>query len=279
MSVSLVSRVVVMVIMIFVVAITVCADTADFKRKVYANEGDIYLKAWPSQKVIRLTTTGYCHDPVISSDGQWVAYIRNPEPDNPDSEPINESELWCVKTDGSKPLRLYRNPLENIDDGPDRRNWFGAIVNPRFSPDGRSVYALVWTHATSSSVLRVGRDGTKPGYIAYGNSLEVIPGGKYQGYLVVHQHLYYKEAGSVDILTLNAPTGKGVCLLRKPEGTLSQKWAVNTSLWPVLKRELEKQLPDTWLASRQAATKPKPTKTNGQSKPNAKTKAKTPQVR
>ena len=279
MRISLGGRIVMMVIMLCVVAITVCADTADFKRKVYAYEGDIYLKAWPSQTVIKLTTNGHCCDPVISPDGQWVAYVRNPEPDNPDSEPINESELWCVRADGAKPIRLYRNPLEDMGDGPDRRTWFGAIGNPRFSPDGRSVYALVWTHVTSSSVLCVSIDGAKPRYIAYGNSLEVIPGGKYKGYLVVNQHLYYKEAGSVDIDTLCSSEGKDICLLQKPEGTLNHKWAVNTALWPALKSEFAKQLPDTWLAGNQASTKPKLTKTNGLSKPNAKTKAKTPQVR
>lgn len=218
------------------------------KRKVYIYQGKVWKREWPSKSAVQLTTHGNCSEPVISPDGKTVAFIRNTDAYRiyPSRDIHFSSELWTVKCNGTGSKRLYRTSLKSNPGASDRRDWLGVIGNPRFSAEGKYVYALVWTHIVSSSILCVNIDGSYPHVIGSGNSLEVVPVGKYKGCLIANQHLYYKESGSIDIDTLCSPDGRVMFLLQKPAGELSQVWPLNLKTAQYLKALMQKHQVDTW---------------------------------
>jgi hypothetical protein len=50
----------------------------------------------------------------------------------------------------------------------------------------------------------------KQHFVTDGNSLELVPSGKYKGYLIVSEHKYHKEGGSYEDFWLVSPKGKAI---------------------------------------------------------------------
>ncbi|WP_206245129.1 amidohydrolase family protein [Novosphingobium terrae] len=174
--------------------------------------GDIYrMPASGGTATPVLTGTAYERNPVISPDGQWVAYIsdrsgadnlwiarsdgtqaRQLTPDTslalytspewaPDGKSLTYSravhsilafELWRVALDGGKPQRLVAAQPHGNEGWDERINALGAVP----TPDGKAVYYATkpghtWTEADPPNWTIVRRDN------ATGASEPVIPGG------------------------------------------------------------------------------------------------------
>lgn len=174
--------------------------------------GDIYrMPASGGAATPVLTGTAYERNPVVSPDGQWVAYIsdrsgadnlwvarvdgtqaRRLTPDTslalytspewaPDGKSLTYSravhsilafELWRVALDGAKPQRLVAAQPHGNEGWDERINALGAVP----TPDGKALYYATkpghtWTEADPPTWTIVRRDN------ATGTSEPVIPGG------------------------------------------------------------------------------------------------------
>lgn len=174
--------------------------------------GDIYrMPASGGAATPVLTGTAYERNPVISPDGQWVAYIsdrsgadnlwvarvdgseaRQVTPDTslalytspewaPDGKSLTYSravhsilafELWRVALEGGKPQLLVAAQPHGTEGWDERINALGAVP----TPDGKAVYYATklghtWTEADPPTWTIVRRDN------ATGASEPVIPGG------------------------------------------------------------------------------------------------------
>jgi Tol biopolymer transport system component len=107
---------------------------------VYTRGGDLYAIAVDGSRRVRLTRNGvFRTEPVLSSDGRRVAYIRR-----------NYTELWVGTADGRPGTRVVSEPH-----GVDRPAWTfdgRTLVFPRFFVGNQH-------GATCGALFVVGRDG------------------------------------------------------------------------------------------------------------------------
>jgi hypothetical protein len=104
-------------------------------------------------------------------------------------------ELWLKdNSTGQERLLVSSHEAEKVE------NLLAEITVPQFSVDKSKVYFMSAAYAVSDAVhavdLRTGREA----FVCPGNSLFVVPSGKYKGDLVVNQHRYHGEPnyGSYD---------------------------------------------------------------------------------
>ena len=86
-----------------------------------------------------------------------------------------------------------------------------------------SVYFLSAAWAVSNAVHLLDLASNKQRFITDGNSLELVPVGKYRGYLIVSQHRYHKNGGSYDDFWLVSPKGKTIASLGENRRLFGQK--------------------------------------------------------
>jgi dipeptidyl aminopeptidase/acylaminoacyl peptidase len=94
--------------------------------------------------------------PVFAPDGERIAYTVS---SNDRKRDAAQSDLWSVAWDGGKPLQLTRTP--------EKSEW-----QPRYSPDGRTIYFL--SDAAKDEVTQLWRVSSKGGR---GRQVTEIPGG------------------------------------------------------------------------------------------------------
>jgi Tol biopolymer transport system component len=86
---------------------------------VYTKENNLWF--WSGGKALQLTTSGDAYNPRLSTDGQWIAFMR----------PVSDFniELWAIQRDGSGERRLV-----SVDDlnaiGSSVRNSSAVAINP-----------------------------------------------------------------------------------------------------------------------------------------------------
>ena len=162
---------------------------------VSIDRGNVVLTR-PGARPTQLTCGGRDREPVLSPDRRRVAFIRGRE---------YAGEPWIVDVAGGAPRRLVAarasdEPRENLTD-------FGS---PQFSPDGRTVYFTTDAWVTSGAIHAVNLATGRVRFVCPGNSLQVVPRGRYAGHLMVGQHRYYIGGGSYDWVWLVTPEGRDV---------------------------------------------------------------------
>lgn len=153
----------------------------------------------------QLTQSGRDSAPVVSPDGRHIVFVRQTPRHKVDTAlgPESASEIWLMNVDGSAQRLL----VEGRNDK-DPKHALAALHSPIFSPDGRVVYFLSSAWATSGSVHAIDLANAKERFVTAGNSLDVIPAGRYAGDLIVNQHRYWLAGGSYDWFWLVSPTGE-----------------------------------------------------------------------
>lgn len=174
---------------------------------VSVERGNVVYRASRQAPARRLTTLGRDRDARLSPDRRTVVFVRATPGDSVDagSGRAEASELWTVRTDGSGARMLVRGRGSTA---PERI--LVGFQSPQFSPDGRQVYFLSDAWAVSSAVHAVELATGRERYLIPGNSLEVVPNGRYAGHLLVSQHRYFLVAGSFDWVWLFTPAGREV---------------------------------------------------------------------
>ncbi|MBV9772638.1 MAG: PD40 domain-containing protein [Gemmatimonadetes bacterium] len=176
-------------------------------QSVTVEKGDLFYRASEHSPPRRLTSSGLDSQPRLSPDGRMVAFVHATPGDSVDTALGREeaTSLWVVGTDGSGARVLARG---RGAESPERT--LALFQAPWFSPDGRRVYFLSSAWATSGAVHAVELASGRERFVAAGNSLEVVPSGRYAGDLLVEQHRYFLAGGSYDWVWLLTPEGKDV---------------------------------------------------------------------
>jgi sugar lactone lactonase YvrE len=171
---------------------------------VHVSDGDLFIVA-ADGGFRQLTTSHDIRDPLLSPDGAWVAYVRDPTAPAPGDteEATDASELWLMDSATGQGRRLLANqpseqPKENLTD-------FNGLA---FSPDGRTLYFLTAAWVTSNALHRIDLESGARRYLSDANSLLVIPDGPHAGQLIVSKHRYLPGGGSYDHFWLLSPEGK-----------------------------------------------------------------------
>jgi hypothetical protein len=139
------------------------------------------------------------HEAVLSPDGRWLAYVRRPVGKG------SLDELWIADAAERSPRRLlapqpHQAPQHNL-------TGFNTLA---FSPDGRMLYFLTQAWTTSNALHRIALAGGEPVYLGAAKNLQVVPRGRYAGYLVVQKHKYFKGGGSHEPYCLLTQNGREV---------------------------------------------------------------------
>ncbi len=170
---------------------------------VIERAGDIYFSDGSGSER-RLSTSGGNAQPALSGDGQWVAYKHELKASNAPYE-FGTSELWLIRTDGSEAKRLVASTPH---DDPKRNLAF--TKHPAFSPAGNILYFMATAWATSDAIHALSLTSGKVRYVCDGNSLDVVPKGRYAGYLVIQKHKYPAVGPATDDYWLVSPAGKEI---------------------------------------------------------------------
>ena len=117
------------------------------------------------------------------------------------------TELWLMDSSGSN-----AHPIVLDHEDEDSKKIITEINSPLFALNGKAVYFQTVTWVTSNAIHIFDLSTNKQHFVTDGNSLELIPTGKYKGYLIISQHRYYKtgDGGSYDDFWLVSPKGKAI---------------------------------------------------------------------
>ncbi len=154
----------------------------------------------PDGEIRSLTKPGDYSEPSLSLDGKRVVFLSRPGPGS-------AFELWLVNTDGSGLRELFHGPIRwNGADAPAT----AEIRWPQWSADGRSIYFVVDIDQITGALFRLdaGTGAAKlflPDVVNY----EVLPTGRYKGYLIANQRTMEPSEGYADYpYYLFSPSGE-----------------------------------------------------------------------
>lgn len=174
-----------------------------------------------AEKIKELTQDVNSLNPIYSSDGRWIAFIKKSNYTVPDScffafeKGDRADEIWIIDT-ATVTKRLLVAPHFDCKD-------VSKIIldphNLQFSPDNQTLYFETSAWVTSGAVHAIDVNGKHLRFITDGNELHVVQSGSYKGDLIVNQHRYRFKGdtplGSYDWDWLYTPTGKQVKLYKK----------------------------------------------------------------
>jgi dipeptidyl aminopeptidase/acylaminoacyl peptidase len=199
---------------IFVCAVLIFSSSV-WAETVMVKGGNIFLNL-DNGKLQQLTHNGYDSEPVVSTDGKWVAFVRDIPGKRNELSPVETNdfanELWVVATDGSKEMRLVSYGTVSGKSGA-----ISAIHHPQFFPDNRHIaFAAAWA-VVEGSVHIVDLQTKKLQFVSAGNSVEVVPNGEYQNHLIVSRHKYFLPGGTYDWYWLLDTDGKEIGAIGEEE--------------------------------------------------------------
>ncbi|MEK7951777.1 TolB family protein [Luteolibacter soli] len=170
---------------------------------VEAKDGNILLHT-DSGETKTLTTSGKDTAPVLSTDGNWIVFIRATAGKKipTGSGEYDPQELWQIDAAGKEPVLLVKPRASN-----EMKEVISTFHNLQFSTDGRFVYFDTPAWTTSSAVHVVDTTNSKERFLVAGDGVKVIPRGEYQDCLLLGQHRYFLGGGSYDWLWLFRPDG------------------------------------------------------------------------
>jgi Tol biopolymer transport system component len=171
----------------------ICLSSIAYAAQVTEKQGNIY---YDNQQ---LTSSGKDSMAVLSPDDKQVVFVR-------------DDALWLMDvTSNNAHAIVVSAENENV------KQHLTELNNPRFSLDGKAVYFLSAAWVTSNAVHVVDLATHKQHFVTDGNSLELVPTGKYKGYLIVSKHKYHKGGGSYEDFWLVSPKGKAIKSLGEEE--------------------------------------------------------------
>jgi Tol biopolymer transport system component len=162
-----------------------------FATQVSEKQGNIY---YDNQQ---LTHSGKDSQAALSPDGKQLVFVREIENQN--------TELWLMDVSGQNAHAIVQSHEHE-----DVKQNLTGFNNPAFSLDGKAIYFLTTAWATSDAVHSIDLNTHKQYFVTDGNSLEIVPSGKYKGYLIVSEHKYHKIGGSYEDFWLVSPKGKAI---------------------------------------------------------------------
>lgn len=171
----------------------ICLSSLAYAAQVTEKQGNIY---YDNQQ---LTSSGKDSMAVLSPDDKQVVFVR-------------DDALWLMDVSGNNAHAIVVS-AENDD----VKQHLTDLNNPRFSLDGKAVYFLSAAWAISNAVHVVDLTTHKQHFVTDGNSLELVPTGKYKGYLIVSKHKYHQGGGSYEDFWLVSPKGKAIKSLGEEE--------------------------------------------------------------
>lgn len=188
-------------------------------QSVTAQDGNLFYRASADAPPRQLTSSGLDRDPILSPDGQLVAFVRDTPGDSVEIVIGTEeaTSLWTIHVDGSDArMRLKGRAGETAGES------LAMLHGPQFSPDGARIYFLsaAWANSAAVHVLDLATGNER--FLVAGNSLEVLPAGEYAGHLMVSQHRYFLAGGSYDWYWLVAPDGREIDPIGEDETALHE---------------------------------------------------------
>ena len=188
-------------------------------QSVTVREGNLFYRASAGAPPRQLTSSGLDDHPRLSPDGRTIAFVRGTPRDTVETALGWEeaTSLWIVRTDGGGARMLVRGRSAG---SPERT--LASLDEPWFSPDGRRIYFLSTAWVTSAAVHVVELPSGTERFLIPGNSLEVVPAGRYAGHLLVAQHRYFLAGGSYDWVWLFTPDGREVGPVAESEEQLRE---------------------------------------------------------
>ena len=186
-----------------------------FAASVESKDGRIVYKD-AEGRAIELTDSGHDVNPVLSTDGRQVAFVRTYRSPDWDAFGFTNCSLWVVDITGENLRCLCKGQDGDaaIDGDPQggRENILTDLdLEPLiFSLDGQELFFHSGPSPLNSTIIAVKLDSGERRYVTYGSLLGIIPRGEYANHLLVSQHRYFLAGGSYDWIWLIAPDGTEV---------------------------------------------------------------------
>ncbi len=172
--------------------------------EVFEKQGNVFFKP-DNAEARQLTRLGQDSQPALSPDGSHIVFVRKQARSNPLIAEEQPSDLWMMDANGDHArVLVVTHPDAEMEKSLTEFN------SPLFSLDGTTVYFSCAAWATSNAIHRVSWSQGKPVYVTDGNSLALVPSGKYAGYLLVLKHKYRRSGGADDAYWLVTPQGKDI---------------------------------------------------------------------
>jgi WD40 repeat protein len=159
---------------------------------------------------LQLTDSGIDGSPVVSLDGQKIAFVRKTQGQLVDAGfgGVEANEIWIMDVKQGQSRMLVRGAKDFAGKGP-----LALLHDPHFSPEGDRLY-FSGNQGTTGAVYAADLRTGAPKFISPGNSIvDVIPMGTFRAYLIVLKHKYLPEGGSYDWFWLVKPDGTEVAPL------------------------------------------------------------------
>ena len=172
--------------------------------------GDVFYVSDDGQS-LQLTKSKNNGGAVLSPDGQRVAYLHIKPRAERDHALFRGNEIWLVDVTGSNARRVVKSHVDD-DNAEANLAQFNSLA---FSVAGDRLYFLSAGWMTSDALHVLDLSTGKQKYLVDGNSVFVIPTGRYAGHLIVEQRHYLEEGGASNYYWLLTPAGKEVKMAGK----------------------------------------------------------------
>lgn len=175
-----------------------------YAAQVFEKQGNLYYQEI-NNKVIQLTDSGRDGQFALSPDGKHLVFVR--------AAFNSATEQLLLMNIENRQIRVLLKAREDQDV---KKN-LTEFNSPNFSPDSKMLYVLTAAWVTSNAVHLIDLATNQSQFVTDANSLQIVPAGQYQGYLIVSKHKYYKGGGSYDDYWLVSPQGKEIKSLGEDE--------------------------------------------------------------
>jgi hypothetical protein len=175
--------------------------------KVGTNDGNIfYISA--DGRSIQITSEGLDSAPSLSCDGRRVVFVRRTPGYVIDTGlgDVEDNEIWVASIGGNeKPLKVFRGHAGGFNIS--KNLVVAGFERPQFSADGRKIYFVATTWATSSAVHVLDLSTGRNQFLESGHSVEPICSGQYKGYIIIDRDILPRGGGRYDEYWLFDPNG------------------------------------------------------------------------